>query len=316
MVTFDRIRFHPRPSGHPMIRLAKSLSLAGAAALVVAACAGDPAAPSAESPFLSARMSADLAQIAADGVAGDVEAMRGLNLDIRMGFGLFLAPDAAPGDGARACPFDAASGYHVCAEVVTDNGFVFNRRYGFFDAAGKGMEAYDAEQTARIHVVKSAKGSVERTSDEGTRWTASLERSRDQSVSGLQGTEQQRTWNGDGLTKVSRARFPAGASASDRSYDLTATVAVADVVVPTRNNDALDPWPLSGTITKVMQGTVKFTKDGVAETRTIDRRVVVTFNGTQFATATVTGPNGTETFEIDLANRRADRRGGGSDRRP
>ncbi|MEK6597760.1 MAG: hypothetical protein AABY91_05460 [Gemmatimonadota bacterium] len=42
------------------------------------------------------------------------------------------------------------------------------------------------------------------------------------------------------------------------------------------------------------------------ETRQVSRTVIITFNGTQFPTATVNG----EPFTIDLANRMAHRGGG------
>jgi hypothetical protein len=77
-------------------------------------------------------------------------------------------------------------------------------------------------------------------------------------------------------------------------------VTVDDVVVPHPRNDDHDPWPLSGTITTHVQGSV--TVNG--ETRTFDRTVVITFDGTQYAKAVVTGSTVSGEFTIDLANRR------------
>ena len=52
-------------------------------------------------------------------------------------------------------------------------------------------------------------------------------------------------------------------------------------------------WPLSGTITREMMAEIS--RDG--ETRTVERTVMIEFNGTQFVTVTVDG----ETFTMDLA---------------
>jgi hypothetical protein len=69
---------------------------------------------------------------------------------------------------------------------------------------------------------------------------------------------------------------------------------------------AENPWPLSGTITRVI--TVVIT-NGPNGDVTHERTVVITFNGTQFVTLTVNG----EEFELDLAARLSDR---GVRRRP
>jgi hypothetical protein len=285
-------------SERTMNRFTKTLLLPAALAFAAGACSTDSTAPDP----LALRLSADLAQVAADGAADDVLGMRGLNLDLRTGFAFFPAPAAGPG---RDCPYDAGSGYHVCPEVVLENGFTINRRYAFFNAASQPMEDYDANLTASINLKKSVVGSVERSGDAGS-WNASVDHARDMTVSGLQGDEQTRTWNGTGATKVTRARF--AASGDSRTYDVNAAVTVANVVVPHRNNDQLDPWPLSGTITKVIAGTVTVTRGGETETRSVSRTMTLTFNGTQFASMTVSGPNGSETFEVDLAARKARRR--------
>jgi hypothetical protein len=121
-------------------------------------------------------------------------------------------------------------------------------------------------------------------------------------VSGLQGDEQQRTWNGTGTFSVTRTVVREQAT---RSYEITGTLKVTGVEVPRSNNESKDRWPRAGTIERTM--TVHTTdKDGNAVTFT--RKIVVTFDGTQFASATVTRRDGsTETFQIDLAARRAGR---------
>lgn len=287
-----------------MTRLHRFFAIGAALTLAAAACS-DSTGPD---PFTDTpQVNLDIAKVAADGVADDVELMRGLGIGLHFGMGLFpFMP--APGDRPHhECPYDANTGYHVCAEIVLPGGITINRSYGFFDASGAPMEMFDGIQTASINMLHSSEGDLERTADDGTRWSASIDRSRDMTVWGLQGDEQKRTWDGTGSSDVSRARFPGGATDPDRAYDLSETVLIDGVELPTFNNDQMDPWPLAGTITKQFSGSMTLTRDGETVTRTIQRTVVIEFDGTQYATATVTGPNGTETFQIDLALRHARR---------
>ena len=78
---------------------------------------------------------------------------------------------------------------------------------------------------------------------------------------------------------------------------MTETATHANVIVPVRA-EGVAPWPLSGTVTRVFTMT---RTDGETRTRT----VIITFNGTATPAATVNG----EPFTIDLAARRAARRG-------
>ena len=111
-------------------------------------------------------------------------------------------------------------------------------------------------------------------------------------ITGLEGEETARTANGTGSSAVSRSRH--SDQNGDRSYDMTGTTVISDVVhtVPRKEN----PYPLSGTITRDVIVLIVNGRNG-DETRT--RHVVITFNGTQFATMTVNG----ESFEVDLSTR-------------
>ena len=259
-------------------------------AAVLGACAGDDSLGPSDSPTLNA----DIAAAMADGVGEDVQTMRELSVGLRFGV-MFLTPDLAPRVG---CPYNAATGWHDCEPVELPNGLVIDRQYAFYNASGSPMETFDSDQTASIRGQRTVDGEVERETERGS-LSAEIHHARDFTVSGLQGDEQKRIWNGTGSSEVSSTRI--SDEYGTRTYDLSAQVTVVDVEVPHSNNEDRDPWPLSGTITKQVSGSV--TRDG--ETRTFERTVVITFNGTQTATATVTGPNGTETFEIDLANRKA-----------
>jgi len=167
----------------------------------------------------------------------------------------------------------------------------FSRTVSFFDAAGVQQDAYNPITTASIRILIEMSGAVERDG-----WTATIARSRDLTVSGLEGEETERTWNGTSSTAVTRSQHTD--ENGTRSYEMSAAGTIEGVVrgVPRAEN----PWPLSGTITRSI--TVVIT-NGPNGDVTHELTVVVTFNGTQFATLLVNG----EEFELDLAARESDR---------
>lgn len=179
----------------------------------------------------------------------------------------------------------AASG--VSFDVPRD----FSRTVSFFDAAGNQQDAFNPLTTASVRILIEMTGAVERDG-----WTATIARSRDVTVSGLEGEETERTWNGTSSTEVTRSQHTD--ENGTRSYDMSSVGTIADVVrgVPRDVN----PWPLSGTITRSITVVITNGPDGDV---TRERTVVVTFNGTQFATLTVNG----EEFELDLAALQSDR---------
>ena len=109
-------------------------------------------------------------------------------------------------------------------------------------------------------------------------------------VSGLFGSETQRTWNGTGSAATNRTRV--SDENGDREYDMSSTDTISNVVhaVPRRGT-----WPLSGTITRNVTVVVISGED----TKTRTRTVVIEFKGTQFATITIND----EVFRFDLETR-------------
>lgn len=157
----------------------------------------------------------------------------------------------------------------------------------FFDADGNEQEAFDDLTTATI--VRSSSVSREASRDG---WSASVEASREQTITGLEGEETSRTVNGSGTEHVLRSLH--SDDTGTRSYEMTSAVTWNDVVhgVPHSEN----PYPLSGSTSRAITIVIINGPNG-DETRT--RSVVVTFNGTQFATLTLDG----EPMEIDLSTR-------------
>ncbi len=205
---------------------------------------------------------ADVALVAADGMFEDLAFMESNTFWAGTGF----SPDLAG--------------------IEFESNRSFSRTVTFFDAANQEQDHFDPVTTATIHIVSELERDVTHSF-----WTAEIKRDRDMWVTGLEGEETTRTWNGSGNSDVQRSRHPEGGI--EHEYNMVGTAEIDDVVrgVPRADN----PYPLSGTITRTM--TVTVTVDGVTETRVIT--AVITFNGTQFADMDVNG----ETFQVDLAQK-------------
>jgi len=241
-------------------------------------------------PDAASSASLDLATVAADATAEDVDVMVGMDGSLGSTDGsalLLLNPPGRP--GLTGCTF--AAGAFDCPPV-NRNGLTIDRTIVLKDAQGQAQAAYDELTTASVEVQASVEGSVTRGP-----WSADIDRTRTFTISGLVGTETTRTVNGTGTADVSRSRHTG--TDSVRSYDLVGTSVVANVVVPVRAPGVV-AWPISGTITRTYTVTPTGSGGGSPFTRTI----VITFNGTSTVMATSNG----EEFTIDLAARRAERR--------
>jgi hypothetical protein len=239
------------------------------------ACGDDPTGPAG-----GADVAFDIATVAADATAEDVDIMAGMDGEIGFLSGPVALLDGVPTrPGVAGCNF--VGGRFVCprgqhAELSVE------RIVTFRDAGGAAQAAYDALTTASIDIDVTISGDIDRGP-----WDASIERTRELTITGLAGTETTRTVNGSGTESVSRSRHVASGQ-------------IEDVIVPVRG-EGVAPWPLSGTVTRVFTITPTGTGGGSPVTKTI----VVTFNGTANVTATV---DGTESFTLNLAARRAVRR--------
>ena len=179
------------------------------------------------------------------------------------------------------------------AEVKHQSSHVRTVTMTFYDAEGNEQEAYDKVATASVHKVRESSGERSRANSSGTKsWSSTTSRTRDRTITGLEGDETTRTANGTGSSTVSKSRH--SDVNGDRSYGMTSTSITTDVVhtVPRKES----PYPLSGTITRDVTVVIVNGRNG-DETRT--RHVVITFDGTQFAHITVNG----ESFEVDLSAR-------------
>jgi hypothetical protein len=249
--------------------------------LAGATLAGGCSESTAPVPDQNDQLTADVAVVAADAVYEDV----GM-LYLHQGVLGVAAGDLGRMAGWReACPFEATSQRFVCPEQ-TRGPLTLNRSYAFADAAGVAQGAYDPASTASANVRSTVAGALARDL-----WTATIDRRRDFTVSGLAGQETQHIVNGVGSSTITRSQHGDGAA---RTYAMSDIATFTDVVVPfPRTRGA---WPISGTIRRV----VTIARQGDAGSQTRERIATVTFNGTRFAQLVV----GERTFVLDLATGR------------
>ena len=212
--------------------------------------------------FDDAGLRLDAALVAADGMFQDLAHMEG------------PSTWAGPGIGPEA------------GGIEIQGSRSFSKTVTFFDSDGIEQNGYDPETTASMHIVADLTREVTHTF-----WNAEIERHRDMTVAGLEGTETERTWNGTSSGEIEKSRHPEGGVV--RTYNMTSSAVISDVVrvIPRADN----PYPKSGSITRTIHAVR--TVDGVEEVR--DVVATITFDGDNTATMTVDG----ESWEINLDER-------------
>ena len=158
-----------------------------ACAVMLGACSDGSTDANQATPLLNA----DVARMAADAAGEDVDMMREPVEFVG------LAPSFAPGNGdlnPANCPYNPATQRLECPVVVRGGGLSITRSYAFFNAANAAQQAYDALLTARANIRSGVEGT--RSNDN---WSATVARHREFNVTGLVGTETQRTWTRPGL---------------------------------------------------------------------------------------------------------------------
>ena len=99
-------------------------------------------------------------------------------------------PDCPQEDGTFICTRDSLGGI-VSVTAIT-----------LLDAAGNTQDAYDEELTASIELSSTMEGTIQHE-----RFAASVDRSRDMTVTGLLGSETTRVWNGSSAGRSARTHF-------------------------------------------------------------------------------------------------------------
>ena len=213
------------------------------ALVAMAVVAGFVACKDGFAPILDTDLAADLANSAGDAIAADVfEAIGNEN------FGGFTAPEVA------ASP---------ASDSVTNN-FSAVRSRTCYNAAGTVVTC--GSGTTSMKITLTLDGT--RT---GPSFTGAVHRARTDSIGGLGPSSTSRVHNGRGTSNDTTSFTREGntrkfaESSNDSIINLTFTL-------PRSSN----PWPTSGQIIRNVNATITIT-GAVNQTRTISRRVVVTF---------------------------------------
>lgn len=178
-------------------------------------------------------------------------------------------PAAAPGFGLFGSPAGSPPGVTVTRSRIC------------YDANDAVQAQCDDLTTSYIEIAMTLDGSFSRQGS-GPRGSHSMQRvthrARALTISGLLGTETSRTHDGHG-TSADTTTITVTQAGNDatmtRKMSETALDSVKAVVfnLPRANN----PWPVSGQIVRVAQGTAEVTVGDRTDTRSYSRRIVVTF---------------------------------------
>lgn len=274
----------------PMNRSVLTHTLAAIVALGLAACSSDSSTGS-TSDVTTAQEQADVGNAAAevtgealDVMYGSAGAATGTDLQLRAG-----DRDAAGWSFDSLCPYDQASGRHICPTATNGEGLTLDRSYEFL-AGTTPQELFDIHTTTRIDFQHHLFGTITRQNG-----SATIDHRADVDVTpGQNGWNFQRVWNGSGATTLG-ALYDDGTIS--RTYQMNASTTLADVVVAVPRSP--NPWPLSGTMTHVFTGTR--TREGARTvSRTISYTATITFNGQSVVPVDV----GTKMLCVNLATRR------------
>lgn len=277
---------------------------AGALVMVMGACGSKSDAGTAPqlSSFQVTGVDSSLIAVhtAADATVSDVNMLNGISATMgwslantTTGVSMNLVASETPsfsGGPGTGCTYNPADGRFYCLPVINGNGVTVIRSLAFFDATGAMMNHFDST-TASMNVLATLSGVVTTANGADT-----VNGTRDVTASGLLGHNTTRVWNGSG--NGTHGAYWSDSVAS-RTADVNYSSTFSNIVVALPRS--ANPWPISGTISRQVNGTGVVTKGDSTRTITISRTVEITFNGTEFVPMTV----GSETYTLDLATGQA-----------
>jgi len=272
-----------------------------ALAIAIAAC-GDSTSPLLSNQDVTSTDSSDVAaQVAADAATSDVQTMNGVsntmgwsvaapNSGVSMNYMASAHPDLSAALSATfksECTYNSVDGRFHCLEQTNGNGVTVIRIITLYDTTGATMDHFDST-TASLNVQATLSGIVSLKNGADT-----VNGTRNLTATGLYGAHNTtRTWNGTGDgTHGAYWSDSAASRTSHVTYSTTFTNVVVDL--PRSTN----PYPASGTITRVVTGTGVVIKNGKKRTVTVTRTVTITFNGSQTVPMIV----GDEHYTVDLS---------------
>lgn len=259
-------------------------------ALALAGCGESVTAPAVEhtavTQTVNAQANQDVAATAAASIAGAIAA---LSADEAAAGITTPSSVLIPGDALRG-ESSGGSGDKSSSGGYTTETKSYSRTFTFFDAAGAVMPSFVRGTTASVRAVVTAH--VRRTQD-STYASASHSRS-DKMLSGL--LTDRRIWDG---TAASTDTTTHREGTSLRTY--VGTAADTTVAVTFHADRTVNKYPLSGTSIRVVSYVKTFTGKETG-TLTVNRRIVVTYNGTSSAVMRI----GNVTCTLNLDTRKAE----------
>jgi hypothetical protein len=197
---------------------------------------------------------------------------------------------AASFAAASGCTLDSATAIFTCPPTTT-NGLTLVRTFEFFDSTGAPMLKFNGLTTASVNVIATVTGVRPSATGADT-----ISRLRNLTATGLLGHNTTRVWNGTGLRNDGGYWTD---SIAARTYHVSDNTTFSNIVVDLPRSS--NPWPASGTITRLVSGSGTVIKNGTTRSFTLSRTVVITFNGTEFVPMMV----GNVAFTLDLATGKA-----------
>jgi hypothetical protein len=269
----------------------------GALAIALGACSDNTSPLLSSNDVTSTDSSLIAAQVAGDAAASDVNMLNGVSTT--MGWSVaspssgvsmnFVAADrpSISASFKSDCTYNSVDGRFHCLEQVNGNGVTVIRTIALYDTTGATMDHFDST-TASMNVQAVLSGIVAKTNGADT-----VNGTRNLTATGLFGAHNTtRIWNGTG--DGTHGAYWSD-SVAKRTSDVTYTTTFTNVVVDLPRSS--NPYPASGTITRVVTGTGVVIKNGRKRTITVTRTVTITFNGSQTVPMIV----GDEHYTVDLS---------------
>ncbi|MDB4874516.1 MAG: hypothetical protein JWM41_962 [Gemmatimonadetes bacterium] len=255
------------------------------ATALLAGCGSDsPTSPAAHQPV-------DLAAIIAQSSSGGINSIAGAST-------LASIPTTlgAPAIVPSVCTYSSTTTGFTCPPINTA-GVTFNITYYLADAAGHSQSQVDVNTTASVRTVTDASGTIAVPSTPGTGTTIALTNHSDMTLSGLLTTS--RLLNGRTAGHFDVTTTPATGPAVHSIVNDTSVT--ANVAFPAAANTT-SSWPTSGTITSDTHTTTTVPVLGSVNATV---HSVITFNGTNHPTMTVSVGGVPVTCTLDLSGQTA-----------
>ncbi len=289
--TSRRIRHAIRNRARRAVPVLVAASCALSATLL-AGCGSDSAAPSAPGQSTdSTNTGAGGTPGASFDIGGLVHSLPYANINSFAGVRAQLSVPTGLSDppfDASLCVFSTTSQFFVCPAVNLVS-MTFATSYAAFDATGAILPRLNGGNVARVHFVRTGRGTVVLSVGSGAPNTIAVLDSSDVTATGL--ASGPRTFNG--FTKSHYESTVQAGVVTTSVYDLTTTV--TGVTLPAASASA--QWPTAGSVTADMHAV---SVNVGATTPIVDTHAVLTYNGTSTALLVTTTANVTRNCQVDL----------------